>query len=62
MPRTLRRQRFYKLTKRLFFNSLKGRMLMNILDGGTTANDSDDSEINFFAIFFFRTINNRYLD
>ena len=35
---------------------------MNILDGGTTANDSDDSEINFFAIFFFRTMNNRYLD
>ena len=62
MPRTSRRQRFYKLTKRLFFNSLKGRMLWNIFDGGTTANDSDDSEINFFAIFFFRTMNNRYLD
>lgn len=53
MPRTSRRQRFYKLTKRLFFNSLKGRMLMNIFDGGTTANDSDDNEINFFAIYFF---------
>jgi hypothetical protein len=37
-------------------------MLMNILDGGTTANDSDESEINFFAIYFFRTMNNRYLD
>jgi hypothetical protein len=53
MPRTWRRQQFYKLTKRLIFNSLKGRMLMNILDGGATANESDDSEINFFAIFFF---------
>jgi len=50
------------LPKDYFFNSLIGIMLMNILDGRTTANDSDESEINFFAIYFFRTMNNRYLD
>jgi len=62
MPRITKQNHFYKLCRRLFFNSLHGRIMNSILGNYGNIAQMDEDDINFFAILYLHTINTHYFD
>jgi hypothetical protein len=62
MPRITRRHRRYNLCKKLFFDSIRQRIIHELLHDDSSVSSAEAEASNIFALSFLQVMTNRYID